>query len=54
MKRVALSLMLASIGTAALAGEVVEVPEMDGGFALAAAAVAMGVGAVIYEKFIRK
>ena len=56
MKRitVALTLMISGANAAFAGGGTAVVPEMDGGFALVAAAVVMGIGAVVYEKFFRK
>jgi hypothetical protein len=55
MKRIVLALGFAALAApAAVAGRDIEVPEMDGGFALAVAAIVIGVGAVIYERHKRK
>lgn len=57
MKRMVGAIGLSLIGTSAAFAAftpTVGVPEMDGGFALAAAAVVMGVGAVVYEKYFRR
>lgn len=57
MKRIIVACGLMPIAaTAALAGNTLNlgVPEMDGGFALVAGAIVMGVAAIVYEKFFRR
>jgi hypothetical protein len=56
MKRIAIALGAMTVtAPAAWAGGsmAVVVPEMDGGFALAAGAIVIGLGAIVYEKFFR-
>ena len=52
MKRLLWALALTLMGSSAAFAT--PVPEMDGGFALTTAAIVMGVGAVVYQKYFRK
>jgi hypothetical protein len=53
-KRITLALGFAALAApAAFAGKDIVVPEIDGGFALAATAIVIGVGAVLFEKYRR-
>jgi hypothetical protein len=54
MKRIVIALGIAMVSAPAMAGMPALVPEMDGGLALAAGAIVMGVGALVYEKYFRK
>jgi hypothetical protein len=53
MKQVVVAAGLVVLAAPAALAQAVEVPEMDGGFALAAAAAVVAVGALIYERLSR-